>query len=331
MKVVIDNAIPYIKGIFEPSSEVIYRDGGDFRREDVADADALIIRTRTRCNAELLDESRVKLIATATIGFDHIDLDYCRQNGIEVVTAEGCNAAGVLQWVSAALAMLATQDGWQPHDRTLGIVGVGHVGSLVEEYAREWGFRILRCDPPRKEREGGDFQPLEEVLSGADIVTLHTPLDSTTRHMINRYTLAMMRPNAVILNASRGEVAATKALIEAPQRLLLDVWEREPNIDRQLLQKAVVATPHIAGYSAQGKANATAAVVRAVATRFALPLENWYPEQVCPVARKKIGWQDMCRTITSHCDLRAETSALKQSPTEFEQMRNSYRYREEYF
>ena len=130
MKVVIDNAIPYIQGVLEPYAEVLYRPGASFSADDVRDADALIIRTRTRCSRELLDSSSVKLIATATIGFDHIDLDYCRRRGIEVVTAAGCNAAGVLQWVSAALAMLAKRDGWQPQQRTLGIVGVGNVGKL---------------------------------------------------------------------------------------------------------------------------------------------------------------------------------------------------------
>lgn len=331
MKVVIDNAIPYIKGVLEPYAEVLYREGVGFTPEDVRDADALIIRTRTRCSAELLDSSRVKLIATATIGFDHIDLDYCREKGIEVVTAAGCNAAGVLQWVAAALAMLSKRDGWQPQQRTLGIVGVGNVGSLVERYARKWGFSVLRCDPPRKEREGGDFRDLEEVVSGADIITFHTPLDATTHHLINQRIISLMRPDAVIINASRGEVADTGALLAAPQTLLLDVWEHEPNINKNLLKKVLVATPHIAGYSAQGKANASAAAVRAVAKHFALPLTEWYPEQVKRVERKEIDWQSMCDTITSYCDLASESARLKSGAEDFESLRNNYDYREEYF
>ena len=225
MKAIIDKAIPYIQGVLEPYGEVIYRDGREFSAEDVKDADLLIIRTRTRCNASLLDGSSVKLIATATIGFDHIDLDYCASRGIEVVTAQGCNAAGVLQWVAAALAMLSKRDGWHPSERTLGIVGVGNVGKLVEQYARTWGFNIVRCDPPRKEREGGDFLPLEEVVRVADIITFHTPLDSTTYHLINDDIISLMRPDATIINASRGEVADTAALLKAGQTLLLDVWE----------------------------------------------------------------------------------------------------------
>ena len=331
MKVVIDNAIPYIKGILEPYAEVLYREGIDFRQEDVADADLLIIRTRTRCNASLLDGSSVKMIATATIGFDHIDLEYCQKHGIEVITAQGCNAAGVLQWVAAALALLSRKDGWTPPQRTLGIVGVGHVGRLVEQYARAWGFNVLRCDPPRKEREGGDFIPLEELLSRSDIVTLHTPLDRTTHHLINDRTMALMHNDAVLINASRGEVVSTQALLNAPQRLLIDVWEHEPEINRDLLAKAIVTTPHIAGYSSQGKANATAMVVRAAAKRFSLPLTDWYPEQVRITERQDIDWQTMCLTIQSHCDLEAESQRLKAAPGSFESMRNGYRYREEYF
>lgn len=331
MKVVIDSAIPYIAGVLEPYAEVVYRAGEQFSSSDVRDADALIIRTRTRCDEALLEGSRVKLIATATIGFDHIDLQYCSSRGIEVVTAAGCNAAGVLQWVAATLALLARTQCWQPDQKRLGIVGVGNVGSLVERYARRWGFEVICCDPPRLEREGGDFVAMEELLSQADIVTLHTPLDDTTRGMINPQTLALMKPSATLINASRGEVAQTEALLSAEQTLCLDVWEREPNINRELLAKAFVATPHIAGYSAQGKANAAMAVVRAVARRFALPLVEWYPSVVEPVERKDITWEDMCQSVERYCNLPSESAILKSHPAEFEALRNNYNYREEYF
>lgn len=331
MKVIIDRAIPYIQGILEPYAEVLYRDGRNFSPEEVRSADVLVIRTRTRCDEALLAGSRVRMIATATIGFDHIDLKYCASHGIEVVTAAGCNAAGVLQWVAASLALLSAREGWQPHQQTLGIVGVGNVGSLVEQAARAWGFRVLRCDPPRKQREGGDFLPLEEVVAGADIVTFHTPLDSSTYHMIDDSLIALMPPTGTIINASRGEVASTEALLKASQRLCIDVWEREPNINLALLEKAFIATPHIAGYSAQGKANASSIVVRAIAQRFALPLTEWYPAEVKPAIRRAIGWQDMCLTITSHCDLVAETRHMKQHSEDFEALRNNYHYREEYF
>lgn len=331
MKVVIDSAIPYLKGVFEPYFDVVYQPGVAFTAADIVDADALIVRTRTKCNAALLDGSQVRLIATATIGFDHIDLDYCSRNGIRVVTAQGCNAAGVLQWVAAALAILSRRDGWAPCQKTLGIVGVGNVGSLVERYARLWGFNVLCCDPPRQSREGGNFVDFETILRSSDIITMHTPLDSTTYHLLNSNTISLVADNAVIINASRGEVADTEALLAAPQTLLLDVWEREPEINSQLLEKALVATPHIAGYSAQGKANAASMVVRAVAEEFGLPIRGWYPDEVKPVERCRIDWNEMCNSIGQYADLLAESAMLKSNPAEFESMRNNYAYREEYF
>ena len=193
------------------------------------------------------------------------------------------------------------------------------------------GFRILRCDPPRQQREGGDFLPIEEVAAEADILTLHTPLDNTTRHLADSRLLSLMRPDATFMNAARGEVADTAALVEAPQRMVIDVWENEPRIDRRLLDKAFIATPHIAGYSAQGKANATAAVVRAAARHFALPLEGWYPPQATPVERRPITWEQMCQSIGRYFDIAQQTRSLKASPETFESMRNNYHLRQEYF
>ena len=237
MKIVIDSAIPFIAGVLEPYAEVVYASGDSFTPELVADASALVVRTRTRCNRELLEGSKVEAIATATIGFDHIDLEYCKEHNIEVTTAAGCNARGVLQWVAAVLVMLARRDGFTPAERTLGIVGVGNVGSLVKQYAESWGFKVICCDPPRQARENLDFVTLEQLLPQTDILTLHTPLDSTTRAMINDRTLSLLRPNAVIINASRGEVVETAALLRSGLECAIDVWENEPNIDKTLLAK----------------------------------------------------------------------------------------------
>ena len=174
MKIIADSAIPFLRGVLEPFAEVEYLPGTAISAADVRNADALVIRTRTRCDEKLLADSRVKLIATATIGFDHIDTEYCRRHGIEVATAAGCNARGVLQYVAAALVRLSRVQAWEPADKTLGIVGVGHVGSLVEAYARTWGFRVVACDPPREEREHGGFARLERaeplrVVRGAEV------------------------------------------------------------------------------------------------------------------------------------------------------------------
>jgi erythronate-4-phosphate dehydrogenase len=320
-----------LSGVFEPYAEVVYLNGSDIKHADVVDADALIVRTRTRCDKALLDGSKVKLIATATIGRDHIEEEYCHSAGIEVCSAPGCNARGVLQWVAAVLRHVVEGDGRKCGDYRVGVVGVGNVGSLVERYAREWGFKVLCCDPPRQLREGGDFVSFEQILRSCDIVTLHTPLDATTFHMLDSDAVGQMKHNGVIINASRGEVAATDALLLASQTLLIDVWEHEPEIDACLLEKALVATPHIAGYSAQGKANATAMVVAAVAEQFSLPLEGWYPENVCRVERRTIGWREMCDTIKIRYDLALETNDLRKNRNDFERLRNEYHYREEYF
>ena len=331
MRVLIDKAIPFLQGVLEPFAEVEYLDSKAFTKEAVASADALIIRTRTHCNKELLDGSRVQFIATATIGFDHIDLDYCRSHNIAVSTSAGCNKRGVLQWVSAALALLAEREGFEPHERTLGIVGVGNVGKLVKEYAEHWGFRTICCDPPRQEREQLDFRPLEEVLQSADIVTLHTPLDSSTYHLINEKNIALLHAGATLINASRGECVATEATRRNDLIYITDVWENEPHIDPEYLAKSAVATPHVAGYSAQGKANASAMAVQALARHFDLPLSEWRPEEVESVEPRLISWEEMLSTIAHYCDLHTESEPLHRTPEEFESLRNNYHYREEYF
>lgn len=174
LRILIDKAIPFLEGLFEPYAEVVYLPGDGFTAEIVQDADALIIRTRTKCNAALLRGSSVSIIATATIGYDHIDMEYCRENNIKVSTAAGCNARGVLQWFGACLSHLSRRDGWHPRDMRLGVVGVGNVGSLIAEYGAMWGFDVICCDPPRGV-EG--FVELEEMLPLVDIITFHTPLD----------------------------------------------------------------------------------------------------------------------------------------------------------
>ena len=331
MKIIIDSAIPYIRGVVEPYAEVIYCSGATIDREAVRDADALVVRTRTKCCRELLECSKVQFIATATIGRDHIDEAFCREAGIAVASAAGCNARGVLQWVAAALKHIVLSDGKCPEDYTLGVVGVGNVGSLVVEYARHWGFRVLMCDPPRHEREGGEFYPIDHIVREADIITLHTPLDPTTHHLINRERIAAMRPNTMILNASRGAVVDNRAVAESHHRYAFDVWEDEPHLNTEILQRAMLATPHIAGYSQQGKANATSMSINALARHFGLPLSEWRPQEIVPTTPRLIGWEEMCATIAEYCDIVAETEILRSAPESFEALRNEYRYREEYF
>lgn len=331
MKIIADSAIPFLRGVLEPWADVHYLPGSRIAPDDVRDADALVIRTRTRCDGRLLGSSRVRLIATATIGFDHIDTGWCAAHGIRVATAAGCNARGVLQWAGAVLAYLARTQGWEPAERTLGIVGVGHVGSLVKEYAERWGFRVVCCDPPREEREHCGFRPLEEVAREADILTFHTPLDDTTRHMADAKLFARMKPDAVVMNSSRGEVVDGSALLQSRHPCVLDVWEHEPHIAPALLGRTLLATPHIAGYSEQGKAMATAISVDTLAGFFDLPLRGWYPPEAAPSAPRPITWQELCTTIRDAYDIEAESHRLKTQPDNFETMRDQYRYRREYF
>ena len=332
MKIVIDSGIPFIKGIFEPYAEVLYAEGRAIGREDVHDADVLIIRTRTQCDKSLLEGSAVRLVVTATIGTDHIDLDYCHSHGIAVENAAGCNARGVLQWVAAVLAKISERRGVAPCDLTLGIVGVGNVGSLVWEYAKMWGFRTICCDPPREEREHLGFRTIKDVFAEADIVTLHTPLTPDTLHLVGKELLAPWQGSGkILINASRGEVVDTEALLCSGVECAIDVWENEPDIDRTLLTKAFAATPHIAGYSRQGKANATAMAVAAVARHFALPLEGWYPAEVTPTTPQTISWEELCDRISAYCDIAAESQILKTNPEQFETLRNGYNYRGEWF
>lgn len=331
MRVIVDSAIPFISGVLEPYAEVVYIDGKDINSHAARHSDALVVRTRTCCNRQLLEGSQVKFIATATIGRDHIDEAYCKDAGIRVCSAPGCNARGVLQWMAAALHHIVTTDNLSPKDYTLGVVGVGNVGSLVVEYARMWGFQILQCDPPRQKREGGDFIPIEELVTKADIITLHIPLDSSTYHIINEDVISTIKPNAIIINASRGAVVDNRAIARSGHRYIFDVWEGEPNIHHEILEGAMLASPHIAGYSLQGKANATAMVVQALAEHFDLPLKDWYPKEVTPTTPRRICWHELSATIASRCDLVAESQGLKSEPSQFESIRNNYDYRNEYF
>ena len=331
MRIVVDNAIPYINGVLEQYSEVIYLPAKEITANIVRDANALIIRTRTKCNKDLLEGSKVGFIATATIGTDHIDIEYCTSHNIKVCSAPGCNARGVLQWVAAALHHITTIDGRSPESYRVGVVGVGNVGSLVSQYARHWGFKVMECDPPRQVREGGEFYTIEEIAKRCDIITLHTPLDSTTHHLVDNAIVDMMHSNAIIINASRGEVVNNNVVANSSHRYIFDVWEDEPNLAKDTLNGATLATPHIAGYSVQGKANATAMVVNALAHHFNLPLKEWYPDGIKRTTPRLISWSELCNTISNYCDIKKESLILKSSPQNFEQMRNSYNYREEYF
>ncbi|GHV49857.1 erythronate-4-phosphate dehydrogenase [Bacteroidia bacterium] len=349
LKIVADDKIPYLWGVLEPYADIIYLPGSKITAGDVKDADALFTRTRTKCGAALLQGSNVKLIATATIGFDHIDTAFCEANGIRWVNAPGCNSSSVQQYITTALLTLAKEQDWKLREKTLGIIGVGNVGRKVATAARALGMCVLLNDPPRAEKEGaGRFTPLDELLAQSDIVTCHTPLTKDgpypTRHLANDSFFEQMKDGAVFINTSRGAVADSEALKRAAgtklSAFILDVWEGEPDIDPVLLKEAYIATPHIAGYSADGKANGTAACIQELVSFFNLGFlsKRWHPEAIPQPPFPKYhyvdceskGLQELAYHFMTHAyPIWEDSQRLKESPQLFEQLRGGYWIRRE--
>lgn len=342
MKIVADRFVPFLEGVFEPYAEVVYIDGREITHEDIADADALIIRTRTKCNAELLDGTKVKMIATATIGTDHIDLDYCASNGIEVHNSEGCNAGGVMQYVFSALYGVAARKSIKLDDAVFGIIGVGHVGSRVKEMAEYLGFKVLCCDPPRAEKEGWDgFCTLDHLLANSNVVTMHVPLDETTRNMADEDFFTVMPAGSIFINAARGEVMNEDALMAAIPKLgavVIDTWNNEPDVNVALMEVVDVATPHIAGYSYQGKQNGTAYAVQAVARRFGIePLYDFYPAADIPdhepvlLDLKGKTQGEVAAVFQYNYPIFTDDFRFRMEPERFEELRTGYQYRREIY
>lgn len=284
MKIIADNTIPYLKGIAEPVAEVTYLDSKSFTPEQVKEADVLIVRSIDKCTPALLTGSQVKLITTATIGFDHIDTHYCERQGIVWKNAPGCNAASVAQYVLACLVTLSLRTGEPLRGKTIGIVGVGHVGRLVEQHCQTMGMRVLRNDPPRAAAEGMEgFVSLAEIATEADVITLHVPFtkegDYPTYHLADNHFFHQLAKRPWLINSCRGAVHDTAALLAAKQEgqiseLVLDCWENEPTINRELLAQTALATPHIAGFSADGKANGTRACLQAIEQYFGIHFDR---------------------------------------------------------
>ena len=342
MKIVADKLVPFLEGVFEPYAEVVYIDGREITHDDIVDADALIIRTRTKCNAQMLEGTKVTMIATATIGMDHIDLDYCREHGIEVHNAQGCNAGGVMQYVFSALYGVAARKGIKIDGATMGIIGVGHVGKKIEEMARYLGFNVLLCDPPRAEAEGEEnFCSLEYLLANSQIVSMHVPLNDTTYRMADEEFFMLMPPGAIFINAARGEVIDEQALMNAIPKLgavVIDTWNKEPNINLDLMEMVDIATPHIAGYSYQGKQNGTASAVQQVARHFGITeLYDYYPEADIPghepvlLDLKDKNHGERAAVFQYNYPIFTDDFRLRMEPENFEQLRSEYQYRREIY
>ena len=352
MKVIVDNKIPFIKEAIEQiADQVVYVPGKDFTPALVKDADALIIRTRTRCNRKLLEGSQVKFIATATIGFDHIDTEYCREAGISWTNAPGCNSASVAQYLQSSLLLLELLKGKKLSEMTIGIVGVGNVGSKIVEVAQELGMQVLQNDLPRQDREeerkgnNGNcednkrntrFCSLQTLAEECDILTFHVPLYKEGRyktyHLADETFFRSLKRRPVIINTSRGGVIETDALLQALETgtvtdAIIDVWEHEPDINLTLLNKVFLGTPHIAGYSADGKANATRMSLDALCRFFNIKADYRItppqPEHSVITATTE------AEAYLQMYDPRRDSTALKARPELFEKLRGDYPLRRE--
>ena len=338
-KIVIDDKIPYIKEtISKLTNRAVYIPGNMIGNDDIRDADALIIRTRTHCDAQLLKGSNVKFVATATIGYDHIDTNYMEQAGIKWINCPGCNASSVAQYIDAVLTLIKTEKHIDIQKQTIGIVGCGHVGRKVVEVARRKGMNILICDPPRSDAEGEKgFVSMEQIAKEADIITFHVPLTKEGRyptyHLANETLFDSLSKRPIIINSSRGAVVDNEALLYAinynkVKDAVIDTWENEPNINKELLKRVWIGTPHIAGYSADGKTNADNMVISALCEFFSLPMQP----AICP---PEIPNADLCpknedeRTLFFYNPI-PESNKLKLEPDKFEWFRNNYPLRREY-
>jgi erythronate-4-phosphate dehydrogenase len=348
MKIIADDKIPFLKGTLEPFAEVVYAPGKLIDNDMLKDCDAMLIRTRTKCTESLLTGTNVSFIGTATIGFDHIDVHYCNKHNILWTNAPGCNSSSVQQYIAAALLKISAEFKFNLKDKTLGIVGVGNVGSKVEKFARMLGMKVLLNDPPRaREERSKDFSDLDTILSESDIITLHVPLnvvdDDNTYHLFDEESFRKMKNGAWFINSSRGEVMDTKALKKALSAgklggAVIDVWENEPDIDAVLLNEAFITTPHIAGYSADGKANGTSVVVNFLSKIFNLPIENWYPKDIPAPASQNIlidcsGKSDeeiIREAVLQTYDIDGDVTRLRRHPLNFEKQRGDYPIRREF-
>jgi erythronate-4-phosphate dehydrogenase len=348
IKIVADDKIPFLAGVLEPFAEVLYVPGHLISSEHLKSAQGLIIRTRTICNARLLENTTIKFIASATIGFDHIDAQFCLGKGIDWTNAPGCNSGSVQQYMASVLMHIELKEQRPLCDMTIGIIGVGNVGKKVEKLARALGMKVLLNDPPRERIEGpSEFVNLDQLLNQSDIVTLHVPLyrdgPDRTYHLTDRSFFKKMKPQSWLINASRGEICNSIAIKEAYENniladMVLDVWENEPLIDLDLLQKCFIGTPHIAGYSVDGKANGTSMAVQACSRYFGFRRNSWYPANLPKPDNTLIDLKSSIlshneavrKAILSSYDICKDDCNLKANPLLFEKLRGEYPTRREF-
>jgi len=347
IRIIADDKIPFLRGVLDRVADIQYMPGSAITARDVKDADALLIRTRTICNASLLEGSTVKFIATATIGFDHIDTAYCKQKEIFWTNAPGCNSSSVEQYIVSALLTLAVKLKLELSVMSIGVIGVGNVGTKVARAARILGMKVLLNDPPRALTEGlNGFESLEKIKKEADIVSFHVPLNMSgpfkTYGIADKHFFEGFIKKTILINSSRGEIINEKDIISAKRNsqflaLVLDVWNDEPYINASLLNEASIASPHIAGYSTDGKANGTRMSVQALSRFFKLGMDNWSPKniplpentQIVADGTGKSELEILYEVYTQAYNIMTDDLALRTDIKEFETLRGNYRLRRE--
>ncbi len=323
MKIVCDAHIPFLLEAVQkgwPQVEIYPMEPDEIDAATVRNADVLVVRTRTKVNEALLAGSSVQLVCTATIGFDHIDTAYCESHGIRWMSCPGCNAQAVCDYIEEAIEeiqiskFLSQGNDYfkiQSSSPTIGIVGVGHVGSLVAKMAAHRGMKVLLNDPPK-----GIGVSLDFIAQNCDIITFHVPLDQSNYHLCDEVFLSQCKPNTLIINAARGGVVDEQALLRSGHPFILDTWEKEPNIDPEVVAKAQLASMHIAGYSVEGKRNASQMCLNAIAEQFGLPKIDISGFRYLDISHKKgdsaPGW------------ISRISDQLKANPTTFEALRKAY-------
>ncbi|CAI8903003.1 4-phosphoerythronate dehydrogenase PdxB [Kosakonia quasisacchari] len=349
MKILVDENMPYARDLFSRLGEVKAVPGRPIPVAELADADALMVRSVTKVNDGLLQGTGIKFVGTATAGTDHVDEAFLQQAGIAFSAAPGCNAIAVVEYVFSSLLMLAERDGFALQDRTVGIVGVGNVGGRLQARLEAFGVRTLLCDPPRADRgDEGDFRSLDELVREADVLTFHTPLFKDgpykTLHLADDALLSRLKPGTILINACRGPVVDNAALLHHLQTgqalsVVLDVWEPEPDLNVDLLNLVDIGTAHIAGYTLEGKARGTTQVFEAfsdfIGKRQQVALDTLLPapEFGRITLHGPLDQSTLKRLVHLVYDVRRDDALLRKvagTPGEFDKLRKNYLERREW-